>query len=60
MKQEMFEGGEIIRITYDDSSSSLDHLLIIMAASSRMFFLRKDASIKVLGGMRVDGFPSQR
>jgi hypothetical protein len=50
------ERGELIRRTSDDSSSSLDHSLLIMAISFLTFFLTKVASIGSMEGTRTGGF----
>ena len=56
MAQEMVEGGELIRRTSNDSSSSLNHSLVIMAVSCLTFSLRKEASIGSSGGTGTDDF----
>jgi hypothetical protein len=57
MVKGMVEGGEMIRRTSDDSSSSLDHSLVIMAISFLTFSLRKVvASIGSMEGIGTSGF----
>jgi hypothetical protein len=60
MVQGMVEGGELIRRTFNDSSSSLDHSLVTMAASFLTFSLRNVASMGSAEGTGTDGFLVQR
>ena len=60
MVQGMVDGGELIRRTSGDSSTSLDHSLAIMDVISLMFSLRNVASIGFVEEMGTGGFLMQR
>ena len=56
MVQGMVDGGELIRRTSGESSTSLDHSLAIMDVIFLTFSLRNVASIGSMEGMGTSGF----
>ena len=60
MVQGIVEGGELIRRISGDSSSSLDHSLLIMVVSFLTFSLWRAASIGSVEATGIGGFLLQK
>jgi len=60
MMQGIVEGGELIRRIFYESSSSLDHSLLIMDVSFITVSLRKEASIGSVEATGTGGFLLQK